>query len=928
MLQVVTSGDEYMDEIIIGDPTKSHFDIIDFLPYLYAFVSLFFLMSLSHLLLSIFLLQRRHQKIYVENIYFINTDAAKGTPFSFFKYIFWNKQIDVNSPNGTRIFKHEIAHVQQRHSWDKMFVNVVLIVFWCNPFFWLIRKELAMIHEFIADKHAVEDADTTAFAAMILQATYPQKNFYITNSFFYSPIKRRLMMLTKNQHPRMNYISRLLALPLLVILFGAFTIKIANKIDDGAISKKLGNKMIVVIDAGHGGKDAGVTNKNGITEKDLALQLVKKIKALNTDENIEIILTRDIDIYEDPKAKADFAKNRNADLFISVHLDNTPKAKWNSVSGMNVFVAREGVSNVEKSKILGAVILNTFKENYELPVPSTIVQRQVGVWIIQANTFPSILIEAGYLTNDKDAAYLLSEKGQEAFAKNVLDAIRKYSDLKSLNTYQIDKLKVDSPPSVKIEIKQVESSDRNEELLKNPRMTEMILDLDHPKNILSRGGIVLINNVIYNLKDLQNKVIKGRQSKVYKKGDTEMIKKYGANAANGIIIVEDGTIEDLTVKEKTNGYKNSLKFSTDTIIFLDENGSKIDIGLPDKKTSSSSLIKEGNLNTLYVIDGKISDRKALELILPNNILSINVLKGNSAILLYGEKGKNGVIEITTKKTPITKYGAAKSNAVSVVPSKSDNNESIDMNDEIVVVSYQSEASKGTLGTNDVGSKKTTINESGKIVFTKAEIPPSFPGGVENWKKYLMRNIDGNIAVKEGLKPGHYTFITTFIVQEDGSLSNFFSENSFNKTISQYCIDIISTGPKWNPAIQNGHFVAAYRKQPITFVVPEEDNKQISKIIDPVFRIGNLTKSSVSISDFVIQKYATVTDNFELNEATVYFSGSGFSKIETAKLKGPDLTKLKVYLDKCLSGTSVAFTNIKVKNASGVRVIEDRVYSLY
>ena len=319
MLQVVTAGDDYMDEIIIGAPTKSNLSFVDYLPFLYTIISAIFLIMLAHMLISIFTLLKANEKINVENVHFINTDAAKGTPFSFFKYIFWNKQIDINSPCGIKIFKHEIAHVQERHSWDKMFINIILVVFWSNPVFWLIRKELSMIHEFIADKQAVEDGDTAAFAAMILQATYPQKNFYITNNFFFSPIKRRLMMLTRNQHPRMNYISRLLALPLLVIVFSAFTIKIAEKIDKGYASNKLSNKIIVVLDAGHGGQDKGAINKDGITEKDLTLQLIKKIKALNTDENIQIILSRDNDVYASPRAKADFAKTNNADMFISIH---------------------------------------------------------------------------------------------------------------------------------------------------------------------------------------------------------------------------------------------------------------------------------------------------------------------------------------------------------------------------------------------------------------------------------------------------------------------------------------------------------------------------------------------------------------------------------------------------------------------------------
>ena len=94
-----------------------------------------------------------------------------------------------------------LCRVKEKHSYDKIFMNLVMIFFWINPFFWLIRKELNMIHEFIADKKALEDCDTEAFAAMILQATYPNQQFNLANNFFYSPIKRRLLMLTKNKNP-------------------------------------------------------------------------------------------------------------------------------------------------------------------------------------------------------------------------------------------------------------------------------------------------------------------------------------------------------------------------------------------------------------------------------------------------------------------------------------------------------------------------------------------------------------------------------------------------------------------------------------------------------------------------------------------------------------------------------------------------------
>ena len=240
-----------------------------------------------------------------------------------------------------------------------------------------------------------------------------------------------------------------------------------------------------------------------------------------------------------------------------------------------------------------------------------------------------------------------------------------------------------------------------------------------------------------------------------KKGNLKLIKKFGPEAANGIIFIENATIETNSSTTKINEYKNSISMTMDSINFVDVNQNKINL---------ENKIKAENF--LYVIDGKISERKALELILPDNIKSINVLQGNAAVALYGEKGKDGVVEITTKQ----------------------------------LVSKQ---------------------DSSRIIFTQVENEPEFPGGKDAWRKFLQNNLNSSIAVKEGLKDGKYVFTTKFIVHEDGSLSDFTSEKNINDTIAQHCIDVIKKGPKWKPAIQNGYIVSAYKKQPITFVVASE-----------------------------------------------------------------------------------------------------------
>ena len=283
-----------------------------------------------------------------------------------------------------------------------------------------------MIHEFMADKIAVEDSDTEAFATMILQATYPQHRFPLTNSFFYSPIKRRLIMLTKNKNPKAGYIARILVLPLALLLFAAFTLK-SKPYKNDIIPAFEGKKITVVLDAGHGGKDFGATSPDGkIAEKDITLSIIKAIKALNNNDNINIILTRDNDVYQNPFEKANFSNAQNPDLFISVHIDNQTVSVERK-SGMSVWVARDQYPNAEKSKLFASGIIEKFANDYKLPVVNAPMQRTKGIWVLQDEKCPAVLIEAGYISNKNDLAYLQTDEAKETIAKNILAAIEKYA---------------------------------------------------------------------------------------------------------------------------------------------------------------------------------------------------------------------------------------------------------------------------------------------------------------------------------------------------------------------------------------------------------------------------------------------------------------------------------------------------------------------
>lgn len=373
---------------------------------------------------------RSHSIQWIEKIKFVSTKVA-GTPFSFFNFIFWNEEIDLQTETGKQIFQHELVHVREKHTLDKIIIQLVLVVFWCNPFFWLIRRELKLIHEFIADEKSVGEHGTAALAAMILKSSYPTQFNTLTNQFFQTSIKRRLAMLSKIQHTKINYLSRLLALPIVAATVLAFTLKTKTVLTPVTNLEKT---MTVVIDAGHGimedGKPNGVS-VDGVSEDYIVLSIANKIKQLNTNNKLKIVLTRSSDKIVDLHKRVDIAKLNNAALFISLHVDAKPdhlnpglSSDQSLSSGFEVYVSNKEPAYQTKSEIFGSVLQEELNSVY--PTNPYLLKRRVGVWVLDQNICPSVLVECGFLTDEKDRAYITNEGNQTTIAQKILQAIGRY----------------------------------------------------------------------------------------------------------------------------------------------------------------------------------------------------------------------------------------------------------------------------------------------------------------------------------------------------------------------------------------------------------------------------------------------------------------------------------------------------------------------
>ena len=124
------------------------------------------------------------------------------------------------------------------------------------------------------------------------------------------------------------------------------------------------------------------------------------------------------------------------------------------------------------------------------------------------------------------------------------------------------------------------------------------------------------------------------------------------------------------------------------------------------------------------------------------------------------------------------------------------------------------------------SQDSLINsENLKIIETNAfpnvEVEASFPGGPESWRKYLLKNLDIDIPIKNNAPAGAYRVLVKFLVSKDGTISDIQAETNHGYGMEEEVIRIIKKGPNWIPATQNGRDVKAIRHQPITFLISEK-----------------------------------------------------------------------------------------------------------
>jgi TonB-dependent SusC/RagA subfamily outer membrane receptor len=419
-MRIVAGADEYVLEVEKNSGISWSAEWVSL--GLYILVSFTITVVFTIGLLRLIKMIRKYSPVLLENFYFLNTPEP-GTPFSFFRYLVWNQEIPLDTENGQRILEHELVHIREKHSWDKIFIHITLIFFWINPFFWLVRQEMTMVHEFIADRKAIGNGDTEAFAKLILASSFPSHTSLLTQSFFQSSIKRRLAMISKKNNPLVAYVSRLMMIPVVFVMIFAFAVQSEPRYPtyDFPSFKSLGQKYTVVLDAGHGGEDAGAINGN-VKEKELSLTLAKMVKELNVNPDIELVLTRSSDQTTALPDRVKMASDKNAQLFLSLHIASAPSPDQ---KGITAFISGRDLTRHQENVRFATLLLNNLSSVYA--VDKQIKQREnQGVWVLDKNVCPAVILECGYLSNTEDRNYISSEANQEKIARQILRSIEDY----------------------------------------------------------------------------------------------------------------------------------------------------------------------------------------------------------------------------------------------------------------------------------------------------------------------------------------------------------------------------------------------------------------------------------------------------------------------------------------------------------------------
>ena len=187
-----------LSEITISAASAlNHFSFINLFFTGYIIVTIFMGLRFIFNLFKLGNLYYRSEKIEADGYKILLTEKNIQT-FSFFNNLFINKALYHSKQASRQIIKHELVHINQKHSIDIVLVELLIIIQWFNPFVYLLKKSITETHEYLADRGTLAtEPDISGYKLLVLTHSTRQRVNSITNNFSYLLIKKRISMMEK-----------------------------------------------------------------------------------------------------------------------------------------------------------------------------------------------------------------------------------------------------------------------------------------------------------------------------------------------------------------------------------------------------------------------------------------------------------------------------------------------------------------------------------------------------------------------------------------------------------------------------------------------------------------------------------------------------------------------------------------------------------
>ncbi|NRB58467.1 MAG: hypothetical protein HRU50_00835 [Winogradskyella sp.] len=681
-------------------PKEAPFNWVELIPILYCIgLSLFFIQFLMQFG-SLLLLLIKHPKN-KDGIYTYVIVNSKVSPFSFFKWIVYNPE-NYKDEELQLMLMHEKIHVKQWHTIDIVLTQLACVVFWFNPLIWLYRKEVQQNLEYIADYETQNSSnDTKYYQRLLLKTSVGDTNFSLSNNFYNSLIKERIVMLQKSRSNKRNRWKYLLILPVLTgLLLSMNTEKVF--IENSTYASEFKKTIEFIVDKNTTDNELNLMSKR--IEENGGTLLFSKLQRNDQNELTNIFVKLNNHSYGNGNFKSpidDFI------IYKEFFGENGGYVGRPHAATMH-FDKKELLDEREYKKLEERAIVQMQKLGLEFPdnllknkeekskknlkkqstqkkgtsknkqaENSRSVSKEISITLIDKNTTDSELEDIKKDLEQEGLTVKFKKIKRNKRGEITAIKIEAKSD-KSSTSYSVSSSDEAIEP-IKIvyndENNSISIGNSNKKSKTNTYVYESTGGKDY-KIVESNGGnnVIIITEeendqngrkVIINDKRIAKKIkAKSKSAKVEVITEQDGLYEVTVEEESGnnedVIIIESNDGENIWVEKDGEKEKeiiinsNKIKLKSDDasekVIIIEEvsSNSKED-HIILKNSSDKVFISTNGKDPLYIINDKEVSKEKFQKLSPDNIESITVLKDKAAKELYGKKAKHGVVKVVTKK---------------------------------------------------------------------------------------------------------------------------------------------------------------------------------------------------------------------------------------------------------------------------------------